>query len=99
MCSQYCYVRVCIFHQEQCVHLENSEIKAGQWNDLNCETTLRYICMTYKSTTLPTPAPGQNEVCKEYGNSEFDYIEYNGDCFKSSTDSYRTWQEAEDHCK
>ena len=55
--------------------------------------------MTYKSTTLPTPAPGQNEVCKEYGNSEFDYIEYNGDCFKSSTDSYRTWQEAEDHCK
>ena len=79
--------------------MENTETKAGQWNDLNCDSTLRYICMTYKSTTLPTPPPDELGVCKDFGETQYDYIEYNGDCFKGATGNMRSWQEAEDHCQ
>ena len=52
----------------------------------------------FTDTEAPTPAPEDPDICAEHGDG-FNYIYYNGDCYKGASAEMRSWQTAEDHCK
>ena len=78
---------------KECVQMwAHDDDDVGQWNDINCDNRMPYICKSKASLEVNEPPP--TPKCeKEYG----DYDKFTDGCYKLVEESL-TWSQAEERC-